>query len=86
MKVFALLLTFNVNIITSLLLFYCVYIEWNIRHKRKFISDRITFQNFNNISWRIQSYILNNKYRHSTKVCGHEPNHINIHCVFMYLT
>ena len=47
-----------------------------------FISDRITFRNFNNNI--LQSYVLNNKHRHSTKVCG-EPNHINIATLCIYV-
>jgi hypothetical protein len=47
-----------------------------------FISDSITFRNSNNI---LESYVLSNKHRHSTKVWG-EPNYINIYAVyFMYL-
>ena len=47
-----------------------------------FNSDRITFRNFNNNI--LQSYVLNNKHRHSTKVCG-EPNHINIATLCIYV-
>ena len=79
-KVFALLSTFNVNIITSLLLYILLSEIFDM--SADFISDRITFRNFNNNI--LQSYVLNNKHRHSTKVCG-EPNHINIATLCIYV-
>jgi hypothetical protein len=40
------------------------------------------FRNFNNNI--LQSYVLNNKHRHSTNVCD-EPNHINIAMLRIYV-
>ena len=45
-------------------------------------SNRITFRNFNNNI--LESYVLNNKHRYSTKMCG-APNHINIATLCIYV-
>jgi hypothetical protein len=83
-NVFALLSTFNVNINNITVALYRVYILLSeiFDMSADFISDRITFRNFNNNI--LQSYVLNNKHRHSTKVCC-EPNHINIATLCIYV-